>query len=149
MDAEVPINPERRQRAYQLVTELQDERKKVWSLYCHVAELKPHSANASVRKKVAEFSELLIDYISLGHFGIYERLLAGTEQRAPVLSIAKEIYPALSATTEAAVSFNDKYENGNEKDMFVDLKQDLSMLGENLATRIDLEDRLCALMLQS
>lgn len=149
MNAAVQINPERRQQAYQLITELQTERQKVWSLYCHVAELKPFSANVSVRKKVAQFSEILIDYISLGHFGIYERLLAGAEHRAPVLSVAKEIYPELSATTEAAVSFNDKYENGKGKDIFDDLKQDLSTLGENLAKRIDLEDRLCALMLHN
>lgn len=148
MNAAVKINPERRQQAYQLITELQNERQKVWSLYCHVAELMPFSANQAVRKKLTKFSEILIDYISLGHFGVYERLLAGTEHRAPVLSVAKEIYPALSATTEAAVSFNDKYD-GKEKNILDDLKQDLSTLGENLAKRIDLEDQLCALMLHN
>jgi len=148
MNAAVKINPERRQQAYQLITELQNERQKVWSLYCHVAELMPFSANQAVRKKLTKFSEILIDYISLGHFGVYERLLSGTEQRAQVLSVAKEIYPALSATAEAAVSFNDKYD-GKEENILDDLKQDLSTLGENLAKRIDLEDQLCALMLHN
>lgn len=149
MNAAVQINPKRRQQAYQLITELQNERQEVWSLYCHVAELMPFSANQAVRKKLAKFSEILIDYISLGHFGVYERLLADAERPDPVLSVAKEIYPELSATTEAAVSFNDKYENGKGKNIPGDLKQDLSTLGENLAKRIDLEDRLCALMLHN
>lgn len=147
--AAVQHNPERRQQTYQLITELQNERQELWSLYCHVAELKPFSANVSIKKKMAQFSEILIDYISLGHFGIYERLLAGTEHRAPVLSAAKEIYPELSATTEVAVSFNDKYENSKGENIFDDLEQDLSTLGESLAKRIDLEDQLCALMLHN
>jgi regulator of sigma D len=63
--------------------------------------------------------------------------------------VAKEIYPELSATTEAAVSFNDKYEKGKGKNIPGDLRQDLSTLGESLAKRIDLEDRLCALMLHN
>lgn len=147
MSIAVKINPEKKQQAYQLIAELQHERQEVWSLYCHVAELLPFSANQTVRKKLARFSEMLIDYVSLGHFGICECLFADADSQDPTLSAAKEIYPALSSTTQAAVSFNDKYENGATT-MLDELKQDLSVLGESLAKRIDLEDRLCELMLQ-
>ena len=147
MSIAVQINPERKQQAYQLIAELQNERKEVWALYCHVAELMPFSANQSVRRKLALFSEILIDYVSLGHFGVCECLFAGADSQDPALSVAKEIYLALSSTTEAAVSFNDKYENGAAATIFDDLKQDLSVLGESLAKRIDLEDRLCELMI--
>lgn len=146
MSIAVQINPERQQQTYQLIAELQHERQEVWSLYCHVAELMPFSANQTVRKKLAQFSEMLIDYVSLGHFGVCECLFADADNQDPALSAAKEIYPALSSTTHAAVSFNDKYENGATT--LDDLKQDLSTLGESLAKRIDLEDRLCELMLQ-
>jgi len=73
-------------------------------------------------------------------------LLAGTERRNSVLTIAKEIYPEFSLTTDAAISFNDKYDNVEKMEIFEDLEQDLSVLGENLAKRIDLEDRLCEVM---
>jgi regulator of sigma D len=88
----------------------------------------------------------LVDYVSLGHFGVYERVLSGTERRGRVLSVAKEIYPEFSAITDAAISFNDKYENVEKTEAFEDLEQDLSVLGENLAKRIDLEDKLCEVM---
>ncbi|MFZ2407263.1 MAG: Rsd/AlgQ family anti-sigma factor [Methylobacter sp.] len=148
MSIAVQMNPERKQQAYQLIAELQHERQEVWSLYCHIAELIPFSANQTVRKKLARFSEILIDYVSLGHFGICECLFADADSQDPALSAVKEIYAVLSSTTEAAVSFNDKYENGMATAMLDDLKQDLSALGESLAKRIDLEDRLCELILQ-
>lgn len=148
MSIAVQINPEKKQQAYQLIAELQNERQEVWALYCHIAELIPKSANQAVRKKLARFSEILIDYVSLGHFGVCECLFRDADSQDPALSVAKEIYPVLSSTTEAAVLFNDKYENGVATTIFDDLKQDLSALGESLAKRIDLEDRLCELILQ-
>jgi regulator of sigma D len=147
MSIAVKLNPERQQQAYQLIAELQHERQEVWSLYCHVAELMPFKTNRTVRNKLARFSEILIDYVSLGHFGICECLFKDADSQDPALSAAREIYPALSATTEAAIVFNDKYESGSTAKLD-DLKQDLSDLGESLARRIDLEDRLCELMLQ-
>ena len=141
-----PIKIERRQQSYELIAKLQSARQEVWTLYCNVAELKPFSANDAVKNLLTQFSQMLVDYVSFGHFGIYERLLAGTERRSGVLSVAKEIYPEFSATTDAAISFNDKYDNVEKIEGFGDLEQDLSVLGESLAKRIDLEDRLCEVM---
>ena len=146
MSIATPVHTERRQQACQLITELQNERQELWSLYCHVAELKPFSANDAVKTLLTQFSQILVDYVSLGHFGVYERLLAGTERRSRVLTVAKDIYPEFSVTTDAAILFNDKYNNVEKIDVFEDLEQDLSVLGENLAKRIDLEDRLCEVM---
>jgi len=146
MPVATPINTERRQQSYELIAKLQNERQKVLSLYCNFAGLKPFSANDAVKSLLTQFSQILVDYVSLGHFGVYERLLAGTERRSRVLSVAKDIYPEFSLTTDAAISFNDKYDNVEKIDVFEDLEQDLSVLGENLAKRIDLEDRLCEVM---
>jgi regulator of sigma D len=146
MPVVTPINTERRQQFFELITKLQNERQEVWSLYCNFAELKPFSANDAVKSLLTQFSQTLVDYVSLGHFGIYERLLAGTERRSRVLSVAKEIYPEFSLTTDSVISFNDKYDNVKRIDAFEELEQDLSALGESLAKRIDLEDRLCEAM---
>jgi regulator of sigma D len=140
------VSTERRQQANQLIAELQNERQELWSLYFHVAELKPFSAKKQVKNVLTEFSQILVDYVSLGHFGVYERILAGNERRTRVLSVAKDIYPEFSATTEAAISFNDKYEKISESNSFDNLEKELSALGENLAKRIDLEDKLCQLL---
>jgi regulator of sigma D len=141
-----PINTERRQQSYELIAKLQNGRREVWSLYCKVAELKPFSANDIVKILLTQFSQILVDYVSLGHFGVYERVLSGNERRGRVLSVANEIYPEFSATTDVAILFNDKYDNVEKIEIFDDLEQDLSALGESLAKRIDLEDRLCEVM---
>jgi regulator of sigma D len=146
MTVATPIYTERRQQSSQLIAELQKERQEVLSLYCGFAELKPFSAHAGVKKLVTRFSQLLVDYVSLGHFGLYERLLAGTERRQGVLSVAREVYAEFSATTDAVIAFNDKYDDVDKIESFDDLEQDLSILGENLARRIDFEDRLCEVM---
>lgn len=142
-----PPNIDRRQQSRHLVDELKKERQEVWSMYCHVAELKPFSPQQKVQLKLNEFSQLLVDYISLGHFGIYDRLVTGDERRAGVLNMAEQIYPELSKTTDVAIAFNDKYEDVEESLNLESLEHDLSYLGENLAIRIDLEDKLCTMLL--
>ena len=146
MPVATPTNTERRQQSYELIAKLQNERQEVLSLYCNFAELKPFSANDGVKNLLTQFSQILVDYVSLGHFGVYERLLSGTERRSQVLTVAKDIYPEFSITTDAAISFNDKYDDVEKIEVFDDLEQDLSALGESLAKRIDLEDRLCEVM---
>ncbi len=146
MNAINTMYKERRQEAELLIDELLRERHQVWSLYCRVAELKPFSANDQVKSKLNEFSQLLIDYISLGHFGIYQRILEGKERRHYMLEVAEELYPQFIQTTEAAVSFNDKYDHTENGKWIDNLEQDLSALGENLAKRIDMEDQLCRII---
>ena len=147
MSAVVPLITDRRQYNHHLVSELQEERQQVWSLYCQVGKQKPFSSSTETRSLLTEFSQLLIDYVSLGHFGIYERLLNGTERRTAVLTAANEIYPEFSKTTESVMSFNDKYIDQKQTLSIDDLESDLSSLGEDLAKRIDLEDKLCRLVL--
>lgn len=147
MSAVMQLNPERRQYNQHLVSELQEERHQVWSLYCKVAEQKPFSCSSETQSLLTQFSQLLIDYVSLGHFGIYEHLLSGTERRDTVLTVAKEIYPEFSKTTEAVIAFNDRYDDNKHVLSIDKLESDLSLLGEHLAKRIDLEDTLCNLIM--
>ncbi len=147
MSAVMQRKTERRQNNQNLVHELQRERHQVWALYCQVGELKPFSCSSETQSLLTQFSQLLIDYVSLGHFGIYERLLSGTERREAVLTAAKRIYPEFSQTTEAVITFNDKYDDSKNALTVDQLENDLSSLGENLAKRIDLEDQLCDLVI--
>jgi regulator of sigma D len=141
-----PVRPERRQRTVQLINELQNERRDLWSLYCQIGDLKPFTDIEPVKTKLTQFAEILVDYVSLGHFGLYERILSGTERRENIMTVATDIYPEFSEITQLSVSFNDKYEKAGGDAGFTTLEDDLSVLGESLAKRFELEDRLCGLM---
>lgn len=130
-----------------LVAALQEERSAVWALYCQLAEMKPFSSENAIRPMLSEFSQLLIDYISFGHFSIYEHLIVEKQHQISALSHAEKMYPAFSSTTASAVSFSDIYDDGRRKFNTENLAQDLSMLGERLAERMELEDRLCSMLL--
>ncbi len=146
MSAVMLSKTERRQNNQNLVLQLQKERQQVWSLYCKVAELKPFSSTSETQLLLTKFSQLLIDYVSLGHFGLFDRVISGNERRESVLSAAKNLYPEFSKTTEDVIAFNDQYDD-NLNTLKVDsLETDLSSLGESLAKRVDLEDKLCQLV---
>lgn len=133
---------ERRNQTNRMISELIEERQQVWSLYCTAAGLEPFANHDSVESKVKDFCQILVDYISLGHFGIYQRIAERKERRSKVIKIAEEIYPRISRTTDSALHFNDKYEKLHGEKLTSELPDDLSRLGEELAVRIELEDKL-------
>jgi regulator of sigma D len=137
---------ERRQNTGKIVQELLEERRQVWSLYCELGGMQPFMADQPLDGKLQEFCQILIDYISLGHFGVYQRIGDGTERRRRVLEVAERIYPRIAGATDVAVDFNDKYEKLSGDSVRAQLAEDLSKLGEALAIRSDLEDQLLAAM---
>jgi len=59
-----------------------------------------------------------------------------------VSDLAQEMYPKISSTTEIVLDFNDKYDTEHTEQLLGSLEKDLSVLGEALANRIEMEDRL-------
>lgn len=137
---------ERRQQTQAMIQKLLNERQQVWSLYCTVAGLEPFTPDKPVESLMQDFCQVLVDYISLGHFGIYQRIADGRERRVKVLETAERIYPRIARATDQAIQFNDKYEKLTGEEMLSSLSSDLSKLGEELATRIELEDQLLEAM---
>ena len=133
---------ERRTGTRELVGKLMAERAEMLTLFCRCAGLEPYQDDAPVTKVLQEFCQVLVDYIAAGHFALYDRVLNGTERRQAVVELAEALYPRIAATTEAAVAFNDKYDCGEDCRDLEALMADLSRLGEELAARIELEDRL-------
>jgi regulator of sigma D len=128
-----------------MIKELLQSRQHVWSLYCTVGGLDNFSSDQPVESLIPEFCQALVDYISLGHFGIYQRIVDGNERRTNTLKKVEETYPRISDSTDAAIEFNDKYQ-AISCTALTSLSSDLSRLGEELATRIDLEDQLIETM---
>lgn len=89
------------------------------------------------------FCEILVDYVSAGHFEVYEQLTveakAFGDQRG--LELAKQIYPRIEAITEVALAFNDRCDKGDCSDAAV-VATELKRLGQLLHERFELEDCL-------
>lgn len=132
----------RRPQTSKMIQELLQERQQVWSMYCELGGMKPYSPEPPLTVAIQRFCQVLIDYISLGHFGVYRRIIDGTERRTQAVEAAEQVYPAIEDATDVALAFNDKYEQLEAAALRFDLERDLSRLGEALATRFDLEDRL-------
>ncbi|AJE23081.1 Rsd/AlgQ family anti-sigma factor [Azotobacter chroococcum] len=88
------------------------------------------------------FCELLVDYVSAGHFEVYEQLMSEAESFGDRrgLDLARQIYPRLEAITQAALAFNDRCDNGDCQDG--SLSHEFETLGSLLRERFELEDCL-------
>ena len=149
MNDSVDIQPatDRRARTRKEIKQLISERNEVLALYCSLAGCdgtKITTADNIDNETLQEFCQLLIDYIATGHFELYSRISEGKERRNEIIKLANTIYPRIEKTTALAVEFNDTYDSGNKftPELKSKLPQQLSQLGEELATRIELEDQL-------
>lgn len=90
------------------------------------------------------FCEDLVDYISEGHFEIYEQLFTEAKEfNDGGIELANQVYPKIEVTTEQMLAFNDRYQTADDVMTNHDsLKEDLSKLVESLSERFDLEDQL-------
>jgi len=138
-------NNERRTRTREMVDKLLIERQEMLALFCQVAGLEPYTPGEMNQRKLRRFCQVLMDYMAFGHFEILARISRGEEKRSSVVKVAEEVYEKILEATEYAVAFNDKYDSPTD-DECKQVQNDLSILGEELAARIELEDRLVAAM---
>jgi regulator of sigma D len=138
---------ERRQGTQEMINKLLAERQEVLVMFCQVAGLEPYHRTKSLDKLLQKFCQILVDYTAFGHFEVFGRISNGSERRMQVIKMAEEIYPAFVEATDTTVNFNDKYDLSDHKLELDHLAEDLSQLGETLANRIELEDKLVASML--
>ncbi len=138
---------ERRGRTRQLIEHIVEERRELLVSLNRVAGLQPFQDEGSVRDHLKEFCEVLVDYVAAGHFELYEQIEAGTERRRRVVDVAERLYPEFVKSTETAIRFNDRFELGFPAENLAHLAETLSYLGEQIANRMELEDRLFATML--
>jgi len=137
---------ESRQQMHKLAQELIEKRSNLWALRDELVQLQPYSTDQPLESLVRQFCQELIDYISLEHFGVFHHLLNGTEKDVGIIGLAEEIYPGMAEITDAALAFNDKCEAFTEEELVRELPGELSLLEDELAMRVELEDRLIARM---
>jgi regulator of sigma D len=86
------------------------------------------------------FCQILVDYISAGHFAIFEKLAQAKEICTPEQpALDKILLEKISKTTLTALDFNDNYADNPS---LYGLSSALSVLGEQLAHRMEWEDQL-------
>lgn len=148
MNDSIELQPvsDRRSRTRKEIKQLIAERNQVLALYwklagCDDTEI---SADGLDPEILREFCQLLIDYIATGHFELYRRISEGEERRQDIIQLAGTIYPRIQESTQLAVDFNDLFDDCDHlsQKQKNQLAQHLSKLGEELATRIELEDQL-------
>lgn len=137
---------ERRHGSQDMAAKLISERTEMLATFCRLAGIEPYTVDKPVQTLLQEFCQILVDYVAAGHFALYERIVEGKERRRTVSDLAAEVYPRIAMTTDVALDFNDKYDCEDHCTVLDSLSADLSRLGEELAARIDLEDRLLAVM---
>jgi len=133
---------ERRTSSHQMINKFVEERTQMLSLYSELAATHPYADLDSVKELLSSFCEALIDYTADAHFRLYRFIDDRRERRNNVLSIASQSYPVILDTTQDILDFNDKYDAVAHAINVDSLEKDLSILGERLADRIEIEDRV-------
>lgn len=101
--------------------------------------------NAEHRQKTRHFCQALVDYVSAGHFEVYDQLIKEGQDFGDqeALNAAAALYKTIDATTEQLLDFNDKYQ---ETDDLSSLAEDLSQVGQQLESRFEAEDKMIAVL---
>ena len=101
-------------------------------------QLPRDNVNDENRETLQDFCGVLVDYVSAGHFGVYEQLTKEAEafddQRG--LELAETIYPRIDVITEKLLAFTDLCDAGKC------VAEKFKELGALLHERFELEDCL-------
>lgn len=119
------------------------ERQDLIVLYCDITSTESDSPEVLVNK-YQNFCQILVDYVSAGHFEVYEQLIKEAKEfNDGGLELAKKIIPQIELTTETAIKFNDQFDEIHKVDDGLgELGQEMSKLGEVLEDRFEFEDAL-------
>ncbi|MCU7835127.1 MAG: sigma D regulator [gamma proteobacterium symbiont of Taylorina sp.] len=140
------ITKERRVQSHRMAKSLITSRTECLSQYKQLMTYKPFEMNETLQEVLEDFCEVLVDYTAKAHFNLYgyldEQDGKQSERRQSVLDIADSIYPSLLDNTQKILDFHDQY-NSDASQMVCDkLESCLSDVGELLADRISLEDKV-------
>lgn len=138
-------NPSEQFRAVEsLLTNWLRERRAVLSRYTALVVASDDApASAHLGRRQRELCELLVDYISAGHFEVFTELLNEAEVFGDnSATMIADLMPDITDTTDVILAYEEKYSSGEHYPET--LRRDLPALGEILESRFVLEDRLIA-----
>ncbi|MEM8593860.1 MAG: Rsd/AlgQ family anti-sigma factor [Pseudomonadota bacterium] len=125
------------------------ERQELIVLYCGlcgVRELSSEIDEIRVLEKLKGFCQILVDYLSAGHFEIFEEIFELHEETDNVKQVFKDVYPSIEQSTPVLLDFNDVYDTEeHSRNALSELPIQLDAIGQTLTDRFDLEDKIIAL----
>jgi regulator of sigma D len=107
-------------------------RKHLLVAYYNLVGIKPgkESFMRLNEKALDDFCQSLVDYLSDGHFNIYERIIREMEGTTPYLAASK-LYPLLEANTQQIMDYYDStLENAIDHDNYLEFQQALPTLAK-------------------
>jgi regulator of sigma D len=118
-----------------------DSRQDMLLAFCDLTTQENNEITIANSDQLKNLCELLMDYISAGHFEIFQQLME--EGRAfgddKAILEATFLLNQVHETTQKALDFNDKYLATDDLDT---ITLDLTKLGISLAERFEAEDRM-------
>lgn len=133
--------------ANQLIDKWLESRQDLLVAYCELANLPPFAREDSALPSATEikrFCQILVDYISAGHFEVFEKVRTNGDNPDAVAQLLPQIYHS----TDIAIAFNDKYTKLNDTEMLEGFDDALSRLVHYLEQRFELEDQLISYLYQ-
>jgi len=119
-----------------------EQRQQLISTFINLPEAR---VGEELNLELDKFCSLLMDYLSSGHFEVYEQLLReGSDFADGSVEKAQLLLPKIQPSTDVALDFNDSF-NGFELPTLRELREftaALSHLGEELEERFEIEDQL-------
>ncbi|WP_028111544.1 Rsd/AlgQ family anti-sigma factor [Ferrimonas kyonanensis] len=116
--------------------------------YFKLANLPPYDNKDSSLPEpegVHSFCNMLVDYVSEGHFEVYDRVVSECEKHSDDRRQAAScLVPQIARSTDVALDFNDKFGSKltSEDERMLELDEELSRLGQAMEERFAYEDQL-------
>lgn len=118
-------------------------RKELLVLYCKLSLVPNRREALPNADDIAQLCNALVDYVSAGHFEIYEQLLDVAEKRGKqAQQLAKQLFPRIISSTDALVNFGEQYGDHTDDSLSEEFERDLAAVGQLLEERFEYEDAL-------
>lgn len=107
--------------------------------------LQAQTDGAALKARLRRFCQSLMDYVSAGHFEVYQQLQTEAERYndKEALVAGRHLYRQLQQCTNTVLDFDERY---SQLDQLQSLPQDLSKLGLCLEKRFFIEDSMVNIM---
>ncbi len=127
-----------------LLTRWLRERRELLTRYTQVVVTMDRDSDSSRLSELQKgLCDILVDYVSAGHFEVFHELIAEAESFGDgSTALAAELMPDIGDTTEVILAYEEKYASGEA--FPTTQARDISALGEVLESRFVMEDQLIA-----
>lgn len=135
----------------QVMDQWLEQRQELIKTYCDLVNFSlEHTDTQFSNDEVKPFCEELIDYLSTGHFKIYNMVMDDWEKIGYIPTNEMDLaYVSLKETTDVMLEFNDRYADATDVIDGTIFAFDVSELGKTLDDRFEIEDRLIEMIIQT